>query len=192
MTRGAQSTLANEELTEAVVEYVQTAAKAALAGERVAGIREDGYVEAYAIGANLIDRGILTHEHLQSSSSSWKDDARKSIDGKVKRLLDAEAAKPDARILRFSSRTDEAPFKLDGYSRNYYGQSVLYGTPELVEAGRQAFEARIAREHAETEAMDAMLARAAAANWPEPDKHTRLSVTYSADALFEILERMGA
>lgn len=180
-----------EELTEAAVALVQQAAAAALGGEveEFTG-RKDGYVEAYMVSGTLADQGVLTHEDLNASSSQWRNRARKSLEGKVKRVLDAEAAKPDARILRFSSAKDQPPFRLDGYARNYYGQAVLYGTPELVAAGQQAFEERIAREHEEAASMAALVARAKDAGMPDPVKANAYNVTYDVEGLRQLVEAM--
>jgi hypothetical protein len=180
--------LTKQEKIDAAVAVVQARAAEALAGDPsdVAG-RGREYVEPHAIAIELVEQDVLVQEEYPGYSG--KDRSRKRLEGQVKRLLDEEARKPDARILRFSSVDDKSLPRLNGTRRGFYGPSVGYTTPELHERALTAVAAADAQRRAERDEMAELLARVnASEGFPAPIQTTTTSVTFSADGLRELLD----
>jgi hypothetical protein len=176
-----------EERIDAAVAIVREQAERALNSE--GATHRAGYIEADSVATQLSTQGVVTHEHLASKSWSAKETARKSIDGKAKRLLD-EAAR-QGRILRLSSRDHPSLPQLDGQTRAPYGQAVYYTTPELHATAQAAVDARLAEERAQQAEMDALLERAKSLGLPEPVKTWRDGVTYDRRMLRRIIELLS-
>ena len=184
--------LTKQEKIDAAVAIVQENARAALDDDPNSDdhyLRHE-YTEAYHVTSQLVKQGVLIEERPMSTSQVERDRIQKRLAGQAKRLLDEEARKPDARILRFSSVTDESPPRLNGYNRALYGQAVGYTTPELYERALEARESRQAREREQRDEMADLLARArAAGDFPVPTDVTTTSVTFGVDGLRKLLER---
>jgi hypothetical protein len=180
--------LTKEEKIDAAVAVIQENAQAALdRGPDEVG-RGSEYTEAYVVATVLEERGVLVRE--DAVGFAGKDRSDKRLHGQARRLLDEEARKPDARILRFSSHDGDPLPRLNGNRRGFYGAAVGYTTPELYAAAVAAVDARDARDKAELDEMSAMLDVAAAAGFPKPSAATARSVTYDADGLRALLERL--
>jgi hypothetical protein len=180
--------MTKEERINAAVAIVSEEAERALNSE--GATHRAGYTEAHSVATKLAEQGVITHEHLASESWSSKETARKSIEGKAKRLLD-EAAQ-GGRILRLSSRDHASLPQLDGQARTPYGQAVYYTTPELHATAQAAVDARLAEERAQQAEMDALLARGKSLGLPPPDKTWRDGVTYDRRTLRLIVARLEA
>jgi hypothetical protein len=187
--------MTKEQLIDAAVEVVRERAAQALAGTTERG----EYIEAYQVSSALEDSGLLP-ALPPSRDTAAREKARRSLDGKVKRLLDEAAAQPEPRILRFSSK-DQPPEgypRLDGAPRGLYGQAVGYTTPEVYEqACRAVAEARQRVEDERTE-FAALIDRAQTLGLPQPVKARYsgpTSATYDLDgfrALVEFVEAKAA
>jgi hypothetical protein len=185
-------TLTREQKIDAAVAVVEERARQALDQTDGDGFRNE-YTEAGHVVRTLKEQGVISHD--DDGSRDWRraEAARKSLEGQVKRLLDTEAAKDDARVLRFSSRgsSDMLP-RLDGTRHGLHGMNVGYTTPELYERALMAVQARIDREDAAREEFAGLLEQARAAGWPAPVKTTDTTATYDTEALRALLWHAGA
>lgn len=181
-----------QELIDAAVAVVVARTEEALRGDphsREYVGRE--YIEAYAVATALRESGMISHPDTDSRDHNYRERARKALDSKVKRLLDEEVAKPNARILRFSSRDQQLGLpRLNGMRRRLSGNAVGYTTPELYERAQQATATFQEQQLAQATAMVLLLARATAAGLPEPLKSDSRTVTYGYDALLALVERL--
>lgn len=114
-------------------------------------------------------------------------------ESQVKRALDKEAKKDDARLLRFSRRqgTDKVP-RLDGTLRYLHGNAVTYITTESYARCEAAVAAYEADCQAKAEALDDLLSRAAKLGLPAPTQFSRgwpdNSVTFNQEAYRALVE----
>lgn len=178
--------LTKQEKIDAAVAVVEKNAQAALAdlGGGDSLVRSE-YTEAYQVASVLEREGVLVR--VEGRDFAAKEAAERRLNGQAKRLLDEEAAKPDARILRFSSRDGEPLPRLNGWRRHLHGAAVGYTTPELYERALMAVQARLDQERAEELEIASLLDQAAAAGFPKPKTATRLTVTYDLDGLRALL-----
>lgn len=177
--------LTKQQKMDAAVAIVQHRAAIELEAEPSGLLHE--YIDPWTIATELERQGVLVRE----DGPGWRaqDKAIKRLEGQARRLLDEEARKPDARILRFSSADNKALPRLDGGRRGFNRAGIGYTTPELHERAVAAVEARVAREKAEREEMADLLARARAADgFPVPTGATTTAVTFDADGLRKLLE----
>jgi hypothetical protein len=179
--------LTKQQLIDAAVEIVQERAADALAGVEYAS----EYIEAHAVTARMQGSGLISHPDAESRDYNVREKARKSLEAKVKRLLDEEAAKPDARILRFSTTNDRLLPRLDGTRRDLYGMAVAYTTPELHQRAGQAVEDLQVRVRQEEDETEGMLRHAKDLGLPEPVSADRSGVTFDREGFQAILDRLA-
>jgi len=179
-----------QELVDLAVAVVQENAALAISDPDDRWGRE--YMEAYAVTSVLRDRGLIDHPDLSSRDSHIRDRGRKSLEGRVKRALDAECSKPDTRLVRCSSLdtpTGGYP-RLNGTRRGLHGQAVGYTTPECFALATRAVEAAQNQAAREAAKMDALLERAKRAGMPEPLKAWTDGVTFDRDAFETIINKL--
>jgi hypothetical protein len=170
-------TLTKQELADAAVAIVQERA------DEQSGPRF-GYTEAYHVATALQRAGLITHPDTDSKISTAKEAARKSLEGKTKRLLDEAAGA--GRILRFSSRDHKVLPYPDGRRRAPYGNTVYYTTAELHQSAEAACEAADAAWHDQLGETAELLRRSREAGAPEPSNVSGTKVTYDLDG-FRVL-----
>jgi hypothetical protein len=181
--------MTTEEQIDAAVAVVEREAREALA--KTDPFYSDGYIASHVVATKLVELGVITHPHLDSKGRYYQEGARKSVEGKAKRLLDAEAAKPNARILRFSSRKGETnPPRLTGVRREFYGPTTAYTTLELYQRASERVAATNAQARADAATMTALLARAAELGLPVPIKNTSQQVTFTAEDFGTLIDRV--
>src|SRR4029077_11568140 len=95
--RGGPMTTTTE-LKDAVIALVREQAAAAAPEAR----SYPGYVEPWQLVADLRKRGVLDHPDADHQREALRDDAKRSMEGKVRRALDA--AVKDAALIRHSVR----------------------------------------------------------------------------------------
>jgi hypothetical protein len=174
---GRMTTITKQDKIDAAVSIVQEHAQAVMDGTS----QSTEYMPGYAVAGMLEDRGVLVREPKPGDYNA-SEKARLRVENQAKRLLDEEAAKPDARILRFSS-VDSPPLpRLDGTMRRLPGSQVAYTTAECYERCQRAVENRDADQKAKREEMAAWLKRAQTAGLPEPSSTVEgATVTYNLD-----------
>jgi hypothetical protein len=178
-----------QELVDAAVAVIVTRANLALEGQ-LDGWR-DGYSEVSHVAGRLRDAGLISHPN-QDRSGTAGDEARRSLEGKAKRLLDAELARGEqSRILRFLAQ--DAPKggwpQLDGNTRPPYGNSTYYTTPDMYAAAQAAVQAEVDQLAADRQAMADLLKEAAAAGLPQPIGHGLHQVTYDMAGVRQLIEK---
>jgi hypothetical protein len=181
-----------QERIDAAVAVVVERAQRAFDGEVRGSVPEHGYVEPYMVAATLAEQGVISHPDLDSRSPALRDAARRSIDGKARRLLDEAAA--GGRIVRLRASEHPQLPQLDGTTRPPYASATNYTTPELYKAASAAVEtAQLLRLDRESELRD-LVERALALGFPEPTGPERgaVTVTYNLDAFRAIVERVEA
>jgi hypothetical protein len=171
-------TLTKQELIDAAVQVVV---------DRLGAGRE--YVEAYDVARVLRERGVISHPDQDKTGYTYEERVRKSLIGKVKRLLDEETSRPNSRLLRFSSVDNAALPRLDGSRRPLHGQAVGYTTQEVYERAEAAAAAVDAQRKADRAEMKALLERATAAGVPAPTSGGPTGVTFDVAGLRAIIER---
>jgi hypothetical protein len=177
-----------QELIDAAVTVVQENARKALDGEGD-NLHRFEYTDAYQVATRLIDRGLITHERLIARSSAWRDQARKSLDAKTKRLLDAEMETASPRLVRHRRDDGPAP-RLSGERRPLYSGATGYTTPELYQRAEEAVAAKVERQRADTAELAELLKRAEAVGMPAPVVIHPATVVYDVAGLREIVEAM--
>jgi hypothetical protein len=170
-----------QELTDAAVAIVQERA------EEQSGPRA-GYTESYFVAAALQRAGLLAHPDADSTSSTAKEEARKSLESKTKRLLDQAAEA--GRILRFSSRDQKVLPYPDGTRRTAYGNAVYYTTAELHQRAVAACEAADAAWHDQLGETAELLRRSREAGAPEPSNVSGTKVTYDLDGFRALVAQL--
>lgn len=176
-------TATKQELTDAAVAIVQERAE----GDKPTGYRA-GYSEAHVVAAELQRAGLITHPDADSKSSTAKEAARKSLEGKTKRLLDEAAGA--GRILRFSSRDHKVLPYLDGKRHAPYGNAVYYTTAELHQRAEAACEAADAAWHDQLGETAELLRRSREAGAPEPSNVSGTKVTYDLDGFRALVAQL--
>jgi hypothetical protein len=175
-------------LIDAAVAVIEDRAREALTKNGRASYT-DGYTEASVVATVLAEQGVLTHPDQDSKGWQAIDRVRKSRDGKAKRLLDAEAAKPNARILRFSSKKGDTPPRLTARRQGFYGTTVEYTTPELFDRAEELTAAAEAKAQADELALDNALEVAAALGLPA-GRVRALTVTFTVEEFVALVERV--
>jgi hypothetical protein len=175
-----------DEMIDAAVAVVEQEAREALAKPRP--MTNDGFVTAHAVANKLVAAGVITHDRLDSKGMWEREAARKSVDGKAKRLLDAEAAKPNARVRRFSS-TKDAPPRLTGTRGRGYGREVTYTSVELLAKAEEVTVQAEAKDQADELRMDNALEQAAALGLPA-GRARALTITFTVDEFVTLLQKV--
>jgi hypothetical protein len=178
MTALAQTDLSKEELIDAAVAVVEKEVAGSLekweqvlAGTlSTSNLHLNDYVSSYTVTWRLKDDDVIRAVPKQGDYYG-KENAAKAVEAKVKRALDEEAAKPNARILRFSTRDGVLP-RLDGQRRRLFGQQVAYTTPELYRKAQEAVLAAETTARDEAAEFKVLLGRARAAGLVDYDEPT--------------------
>jgi hypothetical protein len=179
-----------DEMIDAAVAVIEERARKALDGQAGSrGARYTGYTEARVVATVLREQGVLTHPHQDSEGWQTRESARKSLDGKARRLLDTEASKPNARILRFSSARQDRPPHLNGERMGLYGHTVAYTTTELFARATALAEQAEARDQADELRMDNALEQAAALGLPA-GRARGLTITFTVDEFVTLLKKV--